>query len=55
MKFVTTVIDINGSLYMRLPQIYAQHLNVKGGDDMEILDEVNKKGQRFISAWKKGE
>ena len=58
MKFETTILNNNGSWYVRLPPVYAKHLDLKDEDDTPveavIQDETNKKGQPFCSIWKKG-
>ena len=58
MKDKTTFRNIAGSWVMRIPPSFAQHIglpeNYEGVVLGEIQDEENKKGERYISAWRRG-
>jgi len=60
MKDETSITNISGSWYLRIPPSFARHIGLtpeeKGGIiDGEIQDETNKTGQQYCSFWKKGE
>jgi len=51
----TTIINIGGSFYMRIPPHLANdHLMINTKTKMMVKDEEKSKG-KFISAWKKEE
>ena len=51
MKQKTSVIEINGSFYLRIPPALKEHLNLKVGADMvEIEDDKKSKGV-FAAFW----
>lgn len=59
MKDSTTIRDMNGTWYLRIPPSFARHLGLEEKHknvlvDGEIQDEVNKKKQHYCSFWKKG-
>ena len=57
MKSETTILNNNGSWYLRLPPAYAKHLGLKDEDptpvDAQIQDENGKHGN-YCTIWKKG-
>jgi hypothetical protein len=59
MKFETTIVNMNGSWYARLPPAFAKHMGVdiekedyKQAIPAEIQDEKGKHGN-YCSIWKK--
>jgi len=58
MKDETTIRNINGSWYLRIPPTYVRYLELEGetgtGYDARIQDEKSKHG-KYCSFWKKGE
>jgi hypothetical protein len=57
MKYETTILNNNGSWYVRLPPVFAKHMGLKEEDqtpvEAEIQDEKGKHGN-YCSIWKKG-
>jgi hypothetical protein len=57
MKYETTILNNNGSWYLRIPPIFAKHMglddNTTTPAEAEIQDEEGKKG-KYCSIWKKG-
>ena len=45
---------IGGSLMIIIPQLYCEHLGIKDGDFVKIMDDKGKHG-KFIAIWKKKE
>ena len=43
---------IGGSLMIIIPQLYCEHLGVKDGDFVKIMDDKGKYGN-FIAIWNK--
>jgi len=58
MKYETTILNNNGSWYMRIPKPFAEHMGLKESEDYPvpatIQDEEGKHG-RYCSIWKKTE
>jgi hypothetical protein len=59
MESETTATFMNGTWYVRIKPDYAAHIGLRESDrdsPVSILmrDEENKKGQKYISAWRKG-
>jgi len=40
---------------LRLRDDHLNWINCKIGDDVIICDDTNKKGQKYLAIWKKGE
>jgi hypothetical protein len=60
MEDETTAVKIGGTWYLRLPPIFARHCGIDTDGETTsipfmIRDEVNKKGQKYISGWKQGD
>ena len=58
MKDTTTINNLSGTWYIRIPPSFARHIGLTEEDkDVlipgEIQDEENKKGQHSCSFWKK--
>ena len=41
----TRTVNLNGSIYVRVPAYFARHLNIKDKDDLIIALAEGKKGQ----------
>lgn len=52
MEIETTIININGSRYLRLPPNMLKHLEANEQDTIIVQDEKGNKG-KYFSAWKK--
>lgn len=52
-KKETTVIPIGNSLGIIIPIYYRDYLGLQDRDEVVIMDDTNKRGQRFVSFWKK--
>lgn len=45
---------IGNSWGIILDKYFRDYLGIENGDKIIIRDDLNKKGQRFVSFWKKG-
>lgn len=59
MEDTTTARKINGTWYVRIIPSFARHIHMSEENDAEgcemtIKDETNKRGQTYVSIWKKG-
>lgn len=56
MKYETTILNNNGSYYLRIPPVYAEHLGLKENEEYPIeaviQDEKGKHG-KYCSFWTK--
>lgn len=44
-----------GSFGILIPKYFRDYLGIDNGDKIVIMDDTNKRGQRFVSFYKKGE
>lgn len=49
------IIQLGGSIAMVIPAYYRDYLGLGEHDKIVVMDDTNKKGQRFVSFWKKEE
>ena len=47
-------VKIQQNNLIRLQNVIMEWLEAEVGDDLVIIDEKNKKGQKYLAIWKKG-
>jgi len=52
MILTTNTMKVGGTIFLRVPPAYVEHLELKGEDDMLIEDKTGPKG-KFATFWKK--